>query len=197
MTKAQEHRLPPWLRRCASSEEVHAIKRALREQHLHTVCEEARCPNIGECFARGTAAFLILGERCTRRCAFCAVRQGEPAPLDPEEPARVAAQVASFGLSHAVVTSVTRDDLPDGGAGHFADTVAEIRRRCPGTTVEVLTPDFEGREKDIAIVCGAAPDVFNHNLETVERLTPLVRSSASYARSCHLGNSSLLSTPAR
>jgi lipoyl synthase len=176
-------RLPEWLRKKRAAGEVRAIKCALRARGLHTVCEEARCPNIGECFARGTATFLILGEICTRRCGFCAVAHGTPAAPDPTEPARVAEQVAALSLTHAVVTSVTRDDLPDGGAAHFVATIAAIRKASPSASIEVLTPDFEGREQDIAAVCRARPDVFNHNLETVERLTPSVRSKASYRRS--------------
>lgn len=159
------------------------MKRSLRKGGLHTVCEEARCPNQGECFSRGTATFLIMGNVCTRSCGFCSVGTGKPLPLDREEPARVAAMVLEMGLKHAVVTSVTRDDLEDGGAAHFAGTIFEIKKICPETTVEVLTPDFEGREGDIRTVCEAGPHIFNHNIETVERLTPAVRNKASYGRS--------------
>jgi lipoic acid synthetase len=159
------------------------VKRLLRGKGLYTVCEEARCPNIGECFSRGTAAFMIMGDLCTRDCSFCAVGTGTPAPLDPDEPARLASQVKETGLSHAVITSVTRDDLADGGAGHFASTIEAVRGLNPETTIEVLTPDFEGREGDVRTVCDAGPDVYNHNLETVERLTPPIRKKAQYDRS--------------
>jgi len=177
-------RLPPWLRkRMGPSGAVHGLKKGLRQKGLHTVCEQARCPNMGECFARGTATIMIMGELCTRRCRFCAVSGGDPAPLDPDEPGRVACQVREMGLKHAVITSVTRDDQADGGAGHFAKTVLSVRRLCPGTTIEVLTPDFGGRTGPIETVCGTQPTVFNHNIETVERLTPSIRDSrASYRR---------------
>jgi len=181
-TRACGPRLPPWLRK-RSAGSLHSLKSQLRKLGLHTVCEEAKCPNIGECFARGTATFLLMGPVCTRRCAFCAVTSGETRPLDPQEPTNVARQVATLGLSHAVITSVTRDDLPDGGASHFVRTIEEIRRLCPHTTIEVLTPDFMGREEDIRSVCTARPQVFNHNVETVERLTPKVRDGANYLRS--------------
>ncbi len=184
MATANGGRLPQWLRKGrGSSTDTHAVKKGLRCRGLHTVCEEARCPNIGECFSRKTATIMIMGGTCTRSCGFCAVKSGRPAPLDPDEPKRVAEQIREFGLRHAVVTSVTRDDLPDGGASHIASTVREIRARCPKTTIEVLTPDFEGRAEDIATVCAAQPDVFNHNVETVYRLTPCIRSRADYRRS--------------
>lgn len=177
-------RLPLWLRKDQNVKDaVHEVKRDLRRAGLHTVCEEARCPNKGECFKRGTATFLIMGNVCTRNCGFCSVRSGTPGPLDADEPLRVARQVKEMGLTHAVVTSVTRDDLPDGGAAHFARTIREIRKLSPGTTIEVLTPDFDGREADIRTVCDARPDVFNHNVETVERLTPGIRNKASYRMS--------------
>ena len=175
-------RLPEWLRKRQGplDDGVRSVKRALRKGSLHTVCEEARCPNIGECFQRGTATFMIMGDVCTRGCAFCAVKTGTPSPLDPKEPWRLAEQVSEMGLKHAVITSVTRDDLPDGGASHFAYTIESVRKLNPDTTIEVLTPDFEGREGDVMTVCDARPDVFNHNLETVERLTPAVRVRATY-----------------
>lgn len=177
-------RLPEWLRKSGNAgSALHDMKSGLRRKGLNTVCEEARCPNKGECFERGTATFLIMGNICTRSCGFCSVRSGLPQPLNMEEPARVAQQVRDMELRHAVVTSVTRDDLPDGGAAHFARTIGEIRRLSPRTTIEVLTPDLEGREADIRTVCDARPDIFDHNVETVERLTPAVRSKASYRRS--------------
>ncbi len=183
MTKVSRKRLPEWLRKSASFSTTHALKRTLRASTLHTVCEEARCPNIGECFSRGTATIMIMGNRCTRSCTFCAVENGNPLPLDPDEPRRVADQIKSMGLRHAVITSVTRDDLKDGGAGHFRQTIKEVRAINAATTIEVLTPDFEGREGDVCTVCKALPDVFNHNIETVRRLTPKVRSKATYERS--------------
>ncbi len=184
MPEHGRQRLPAWLRnRAGALVGTHATKRSLRARGLHTVCEEARCPNIGECFGRGTAAFMIMGDVCTRCCSFCAVRTGEPSPLDPGEPQRLAAQVREMGLRHAVITSVTRDDLPDGGAAHFACAVRAVRSMNPDTTIEVLTPDFEGRAGDVRTVCLSRPKVFNHNVETVERLTPAIRSRASYSRS--------------
>jgi len=177
-------RLPVWLqKKISTSTHVHAMKRAMRQRGLHTVCEEAKCPNLGECFSRRTATFMIMGNICTRHCGFCAVKNGAPKPLDQDEPRRIAKQVQDMGLAHAVITSVTRDDLADGGAAHFAETITEIRKRCPKTTIEVLTPDFNGNEKFIKIVCDAHPHIFNHNVETVERLTPMVRNKASYRRS--------------
>ncbi len=158
------------------------VRELLRELGLHTVCQSAHCPNACECFARGTATFLILGSVCSRSCAFCAVTRGLPAPPDPDEPRRVAEAAARLGLSHVVVTSVTRDDLPDGGSGHFAATIAAIRAACTAA-VEVLTPDFQGSEPCIRRVLEARPDVFNHNVETVPRLYPRVRPQAAYERS--------------
>lgn len=190
MTKHAERRggrLPPWLRKPgAVAEATHAMKRRLRAGGLATVCEGARCPNRGECFAAGTATFLLMGPHCTRNCRFCAISHESPAPLDPDEPRRVAAAVAEMGLSHAVVTSVTRDDLPDGGAVHFAASVAAIRGRMPQTTIELLVPDFGGSAAALERVCAAAPEVLNHNIETVRRLTPAVRSRATYERSIEL-----------
>ncbi len=183
-TKKTTQRLPPWIRAhaCAPSA-VHDIKKSLRHKGVHTVCEEARCPNLGECFGQKTATYLIMGALCTRRCGFCAVTHGTPSALDPDEPARVAAHAAELGLAHVVITSVTRDDLDDGGAGHFVATIRMLRAHLSGATIEVLTPDFHGDRNAIHRVCDASPDVFNHNLETVERLTPHVRDGASYRRS--------------
>ena len=155
----------------------------MRELDLVTVCEEAGCPNIFECWADGTATFMINGERCTRACGFCLVDTSRPLPLDPGEPDRVAEAVARMKLTHAVVTAVARDDLADGGALAFAETIAAIRRRSPGTTVEVLIPDCKGDEAALSVIFDARPDVLNHNLETVNRLQRAVRPSASYARS--------------
>ncbi len=177
-------RLPPWLRKSNTHfVPVHELKAGLRQRGLHTVCESARCPNLHECFERGTATFLILGGVCTRNCGFCAVAKGRPAPLDQQEPENVARMAARMGLEYVVVTSVTRDDLEDGGSAHFAATVAAVKRECPGARVEVLTPDFRGDTHAIARVLDAAPHVFNHNLETVPRLYKTVRPQADYTRS--------------
>ena len=177
-------RLPPWLRAKAGHwERVHDMKVLLTGSQLHTVCEEARCPNQGECWTRGTATFMLLGETCTRSCGFCAVATGRPAPADPEEPRHVGEASRRLGLTFVVVTSVARDDLPDGGAGHFAATVRAIRGASPGTEVEVLVPDFKGDRNNIRTVVESRPTVFNHNLETVERLTKRVRVQARDQRS--------------
>jgi lipoic acid synthetase len=155
----------------------------VRELGLHTVCQEARCPNIGECWGHRTATFMLLGDTCTRNCGFCAVTHGRPLVVDPEEPGRVASAVARLGLRHVVVTSVDRDDLPDGGAAHFAATARAIRHLLPACRVEVLVPDFKGRLESAAEVASAPIDVFNHNLETVPRLYKRVRAGAGYERS--------------
>ncbi len=177
-------RLPPWLRaRSGHWERVHDMKVLMTGSRLHTVCEEARCPNQGECWTRGTATFMLLGETCTRSCGFCAVATGRPAPPDPEEPGHVAEASRRLGLKFVVVTSVARDDLKDGGASHFAATVRAIRERNPEARVEVLVPDFKGDPASIRLVVESGPTVFNHNLETVERLTKRVRVQARYARS--------------
>ncbi|MDR0577965.1 MAG: lipoyl synthase [Candidatus Accumulibacter sp.] len=179
-------RKPTWIRAKAGSPagRFGEIKRMLREQKLHTVCEEAACPNIGECFGRGTATFMILGDLCTRRCPFCDVGHGRPLPPDPGEPARLAESVARLGLRYAVITSVDRDDLRDGGAGHFADVVAAVRAASPATVIETLVPDFRGRmEIAIDALGRALPDVLNHNLETVPRLYKQARPGADYGHS--------------
>jgi lipoic acid synthetase len=155
----------------------------VRELGLHTVCQEARCPNIGECWGHRTATFMLLGDRCTRNCSFCAVAHGRPLAVDREEPDRVAAAVARLGLHHVVVTSVDRDDLPDGGAAHFGATVRAIKGLVPACRVEVLVPDFQGRLESVEAVCASPVDVFNHNLETVPRLYKKVRPGARYERS--------------
>jgi lipoic acid synthetase len=179
---------PPWLRaKPMMSETVAGIAAILREHRLHSVCEEAMCPNIGECFARRTATFMIMGGICTRRCAFCDVAHGRPAPLDEAEPARLADAVAALGLRYVVVTSVDRDDLRDGGAAHFARCVTLLRERVPGIRVEVLTPDFRGRiERALQALSGAWPDVFNHNLETVPALYRAARAGSDYQGSLQL-----------
>jgi lipoic acid synthetase len=185
---APRHRLPEWARKSRTDfESLNRIKSGLRLLNLHTVCESARCPNIHECFHRGAATFLILGERCTRGCGFCAVPKGNPArldmPLDPAEPANVARMAAEMKLRYVVITSVNRDDLQDGGSRHFAATVREVRRALPQARVEVLTPDFCGDHAAIARVLDAGPHVFNHNLETVPRLYSRVRPQADYRQS--------------
>jgi len=178
---------PAWLRvRLRMTPQFEAVARTVQEQNLHTVCLSAACPNLGECWARGTATFMIGGNRCTRRCGFCDVTTARPAALDPLEPERVAKAVAALGLGFAVITAVARDDLPDGGAGHMAATIRALRRGSPGTGVEVLIPDYKGREDDLRVVLDADPDVLNHNLETVERLQRRVRPAARYERSLAL-----------
>jgi len=178
-------RFPPWLKRSMpTGPEAAAVAKLLHELGLSTVCAGARCPNQAECFSRGTATFLILGDRCTRHCRFCAIPSTDrPAPPRQDEPEAVAEACVRLGLRHVVITSVTRDDLPDGGAGHFAETIQALRRRLPQAVIEVLTPDFAGNLTDVDTVLGAGADVFNHNVETVPRLYPLVRRSASYERS--------------
>jgi len=179
---------PQWLRvRSPLSPEVDRLKHILRDAGLHTVCEEASCPNLGECFGGGTATFMILGDLCTRRCPFCDVAHGRPLPPDPEEPGHLAATVARMGLRFVVVTSVDRDDLRDGGAGHFAAVIRALRTECPDLHIETLVPDFRGRmDKALEILGEAPPDVFNHNLETVPRLYRWARPGADYAHSLRL-----------
>jgi len=180
-------RKPAWIRVKAPNSPVYGETRAIvREHGLHTVCEEAACPNIGECWARRHATMMIMGDTCTRACSFCNVKTGRPGALDPFEPDNVAIAVAKLGLKHVVVTSVDRDDLADGGAAHFARTVACIREASPETTIEILTPDFLGRKGALELVVAARPDVYNHNLETVPRLYPEVRPGARYFASLRL-----------
>lgn len=178
---------PPWLKvRYRPSPELERLRSLMRESELHTVCEEARCPNLGECWGRGTATFMILGDTCTRSCGFCAVKTGRPESLDADEPRRVALAIQRMGLRHAVITSVNRDELDDGGAGIFAETIRWTRRLCPETTIEVLIPDFKGDRDALETVLAAGPDILNHNLETVERLSRAVRPQAVYERSLDL-----------
>ena len=175
---------PDWLKvRAPGGKNYNELQMLMRDLALHTVCEEARCPNIGECWGHRTATFMILGDTCTRACGFCAVKTGRPGALDWGEPERVARAVQTMGLKHVVVTSVNRDDQPDGGSLIFAATIRKIRAYVPGCTVEVLTPDFEGVRSSLENVLRARPDVFNHNVETVERLTKAVRRRAKYRRS--------------
>jgi len=179
--------IPPWIRtRVVEGESFKELKQLVQARRLHTVCEEAKCPNIFDCWSRRTATFMILGDVCTRACRFCAVTSGRPAELDIGEPLRVADSVAQLGLRHAVITSVDRDDLADGGAGIFARTIKTIRRRSPATTIEVLTPDFQGDLAAVQTVVEARPDIFNHNTETVPRLYGRIRPKAVYANSLAL-----------
>jgi lipoyl synthase len=180
---------PDWIRVRAASESsrFHDIKRILREKNLHTVCEEASCPNIGECFGKGTATFMILGDLCTRRCPFCDVGHGRPLPPDAEEPAHLAETIAALRLSYVVITSVDRDDLKDGGAQHFVDCIRAVRAASPSTRIEVLVPDFRGRlERALEVLHAAPPDVMNHNLETVPRLYRQARPGGNYPHSLQL-----------
>lgn len=181
-------RKPSWIRaQFPGGPEVQHLKNVMREQKLHSVCEEASCPNLGECFRHGTASFMIMGDICTRRCPFCDVGHGRPNPLDTEEPAHLAQTVAKMGLHHVVITSVDRDDLRDGGAAHFAACIEEIRKAAPKMTIEILTPDFRGRmQKAIDILVATPPDVFNHNLETIPRLYTEARPGANYQHSLDL-----------
>ncbi|PYJ08456.1 MAG: lipoyl synthase [Verrucomicrobia bacterium] len=177
-------RLPAWLRRQLPATESFARMRALLDElKLHTVCQSARCPNHWECWSKGTATFMIAGDHCTRACRFCAVTTAKPLALEADEPARVAEATRRLRLKHVVVTAVARDDLPDGGADHFRRTIEAVRALNPATIIEVLTPDFDGREASIETVLAAQPHIFNHNLETVRRLTPSVRWRATYERS--------------
>jgi lipoic acid synthetase len=180
-------RLPDWLKvKMGKARLTEATSRLVHDARLHTVCQSARCPNIGECFGAGTATFLLMGNRCTRDCGFCAVAGGAPEPLDPDESRRIAETVAEMGLTYAVLTSVTRDDLPDGGAGHFAAAIRAIRAACPRAKVEVLVPDFGGDEACVGTVVEAGPDVFNHNVETVRRLQATVRPQAGHDTSLYV-----------
>ncbi len=185
-------RLPEWIKVKSYIEDplrragLHDTKSILRNYGLSTVCEEARCPNKGECFSKPTATFMILGSACTRNCSFCAVESSKPKPLDDDEPERVAMAAKEMGLKYVVITSVTRDDLRDGGAPHFAKTVLAVRKHLPGAKIEVLTPDFKGDYNALKTVLDSRPDVFNHNVETVPRLYPYVRPQADYATSLNV-----------
>jgi len=177
-------RLPDWLRPVApKAHQLATMGRRLAASGINTVCQSARCPNVGECFGSGNAAFMILGDACTRNCGFCAVGHSAPQPLDLDEPQRVAVAAKALGLRYVVITSVTRDDLPDGGAGHFAATVSAVRQLLPAAGVEVLVPDFQGDIEALGVALNAVPTVFGHNMETVQRLYPQVRPQADYARS--------------
>lgn len=178
---------PPWIKvRLPSNPVFWSTKGLITDLKLHTVCEEAQCPNRWECWSQGTATFMIAGDRCTRACGFCAVKTAKPFALEADEPDRVALATKRMRLNHIVITAVARDDLPDGGARHFAETIEAVRRQNPDITIEILVPDFNGKDDALEVVMNARPHIFNHNLETVERLTPLVRSRAMYHRSLHV-----------
>lgn len=181
---------PDWIRiRLPTGDAVDKVKAMLRQNRLHTVCEEAACPNLSECFSHGTATFMIMGDKCTRRCTFCDVGHGRPDPLDPDEPINLAKTVQQMGLRYVVITSVDRDDLRDGGAQHFADCIKAVREYCPETKIEILVPDFRGKNRRqiaIDILETAPPDVFNHNIETITRLYPGVRPGSDYQWSLNL-----------
>ncbi len=178
---------PDWLKvRLPTGDDYFRLKGIMRDKGLHTVCEEARCPNVAECWGQGTATFMILGDVCTRSCGFCAVKTGLPQVLDQDEPRRVADAVEAMGLTHAVITSVNRDELPDGGAVMFARTIEAVRERMPDTSIEVLIPDFKGSRASLQTVLGAWPEILNHNIETVPRLYRHVRPGASFAQSVEL-----------
>jgi len=181
-------RKPDWIRvKLGANDEVTRIKQLLREHSLHTVCEEAACPNLGECFSHGTATFMIMGDLCTRRCPFCDVAHGKPLPLDSNEPQHLAEAIKTLALKYVVITSVDRDDLRDGGAGHFAECIKRTRELSPATKIEILVPDFRGRlDKAVTILAEQPCDVFNHNLETVPRLYPQARPGADYQSSLNL-----------
>lgn len=180
-------RLPPWFKiQARTGPDYLDIKQTMERLNLHTICEEAGCPNRWECWNARTATFLILGDICTRRCHYCSVQTGKPLPVDEREPGRVAEAVRALGLRHAVITSVNRDELPDGGAWVFAETIRQTRRLNPTCTIEVLIPDFEGDEKSLATVCAEKPEILNHNIETVRRLFPSIRPQGKYQRSIDL-----------
>jgi lipoyl synthase len=180
----ERRRLPEWLRmQRASGENYSIVKRVVTDNKLHTICTSGNCPNIGECWNSGTATFMILGDICTRACKFCATKTGRPLCPDPEEPSRLAESIKKMNLRHCVITSVDRDDLPDGGASFWAETIKCIKEKNPGITMETLIPDFDGNKNFIKLIIDAGPDVISHNIETVRRLTPIIRTKAKYDRS--------------
>ena len=182
--RLNNRRLPKWLKmQRASGENYTRVKNLVESKHLHTICKSGNCPNIGECWNAGTATFMILGDICTRSCKFCGTTTGKPYPPDPDEPGNLSESVRLMALKHCVITSVDRDDLPDSGASFWSDVIRNVKKVNPGTTVEALIPDFRGVEEDIQKVIDTGPEVISHNLETVERLTPQVRSAARYSRS--------------
>jgi len=180
----RQHRLPSWLKMQKPTGEAYSrIRNLVDQNNLHTICVSGNCPNIGECWSKGTATFMILGDICTRHCKFCGVKTGKPEPVDPAEPFRIARAIQIMGIRHCVITSVDRDDLPDRGASAWAETIRKIKEVNPGTTIEVLVPDFMGNTDSLDTVIAAKPEVISHNLETVRRLTPQIRSVAQYERS--------------
>lgn len=180
----KNRRLPAWLKmQRASGENYSMVKHVVVENHLHTICTSGNCPNIGECWNSGTATFMILGDICTRACKFCATKTGKPLPPDPQEPLRLAESIKKMQLKHCVITSVDRDDLPDGGASFWAETIKCVKEVNPDTTMETLIPDFDGKTESIQKIIDAGPDVISHNIETVKRLTPIIRTKAKYERS--------------
>jgi lipoic acid synthetase len=182
-------RLPKWLKmQRASGDTYSKVKHIVLENHLHTICTSGNCPNIGECWNRGTATFMILGDICTRACKFCATKTGKPLPPDPEEPARLAESIKAMGLKHCVITSVDRDDLPDGGSSVWAETIKKVKEVNPHITMETLIPDFDANKEFIQKIIDAAPEVISHNVETVRRLTPVIRTRAKYDRSLEVIN---------
>ena len=182
--RLNNRRLPKWLKmQRASGENYTRVKNLVESKHLHTICKSGNCPNIGECWNAGTATFMILGDICTRSCKFCGTTTGKPYPPDPDEPGNLSESVRLMALKHCVITSVDRDDLPDSGASFWSDVIRNVKKVNPGTTVEALIPDFRGVEEDIQKVIDAGPEVISHNLETVKRLTPQIRSAARYSRS--------------
>jgi lipoyl synthase len=195
--KKSRERLPRWMKmQMPKGESYSKVKNLVVQHHLHTICSSGNCPNIGECWNRGTATFMILGDICTRNCKFCGVTNGRPLPPDPEEPLRIAESVKTMQLKHAVITSVDRDDLPDLGAGFWGETIHEVKKLNPETSIEVLIPDFQGKTELVQKVIEAAPEVISHNLETVERLTPQIRSAAKYSTSLevirHIASSGII-----
>ncbi|MEI6049766.1 MAG: lipoyl synthase [Bacteroidota bacterium] len=180
----KRRRLPEWLKmQRASGANYSMVKNTVAENHLHTICTSGNCPNIGECWNAGTATFMILGDICTRACKFCATKTGKPFPPDPDEPLRLAESIKTMRLKHCVITSVDRDDLPDGGASFWAETIRRVKEVNPDTTIETLIPDFDGKTERIQIIIDAVPDVISHNIETVKRLTPVIRTKAGYETS--------------
>lgn len=187
-------RKPEWLKiNLGNNQQFSATGKIVESQHLHTICQSGRCPNLGECWNRGTATFMIGGDICTRSCKFCNTKSGRPLPLDPDEPLKIARSIEKMGLKHAVITSVDRDDLPDYGSGHWAETIRQIKKLNPQTTIEALIPDFNGNTDYLNLVVDTRPEMISHNMETVKRLTPIVRSVAKYERSLavlrHISNS--------
>jgi len=179
--------LPAWLKmQRASGDNYSRVKRLIEHKNLHTICTSGNCPNIGECWNAGTATFMILGDICTRSCKFCATKTGKPLPPDPEEPVRLAESISTLRLRHCVITSVDRDDLPDGGSAFWAETIMYIRKINPGITIEALIPDFDGKEENIDKIINSGPDIISHNIETVRRLTPAIRTKARYVTSLNV-----------